>query len=352
MSDVPPDMIDTIQCGDCLEVMRRLPDRSVSLVFADPPYNIGKAAWDKIENYLEWCWSWISECSRVLKPNGAFWISHSKPDVLLKLSEMVERCGRGRVNWITWDKSQWSFVRKFKDAGTRAFIDANEYFVFHADDGEWDRACGKLWSGEFEHRRGFIFEPLRAYLDGERKRAGIDKADCNVACGFSRSAGGMASRHYFGRSQWQLPTQEHYESLQRLFNTSGGDYLRREYDYLRREYDDLRREYDDLRREYEHLRYTFNNPGKVSSVWQFPPAKPNGHPTPKPPALMARIIEATSNPGDIILDPFCGSGTTAEQAQILGRHFITMDTDATYCRKARARLRDTEAPLPFSEATA
>ncbi|HUU95836.1 MAG TPA: DNA methyltransferase, partial [Phycisphaerae bacterium] len=290
-----------------------------------------------------------AECSRVLKPNGAFWISHSRPCVLLKLSAMVEQCGRGLVNWITWDKYNGATATKgFMDGFTvtgsmRSFQPMAEYLVFHADDGEWRRACGQLWSVEFEHRRGFIFEPLRAYLDDERKRAGIDKADCNVACGFSRSAGGMASRHYFGRSQWQLPTCEHYESLRRLFNNLGGD-------YLRREYDDLRREYDNLRREYEHLRYTFNNPGKISSVWQCEPAKPNGHPTAKPAALMARIIEATSNPGDIVLDPFCGSGTTAEQAAILGRHWIGIEIDETYCCKARARLRDTEAPL-FAEAT-
>jgi len=205
-----------------------------------------------------------------------------------------------------------------------------EYLIYHADEGGWTSQC--------DETRGFIFEPLRAYLDTERTRAGVGKDECNQACGFSLSAGGMASRHYFSRSQWCLPTQEHYEAMRGLFNRAGGDFLRREYEDLRREYEDLRREYEDLRREYEDLRYTFNNPGKVSSVWQFPPAKPNGHPTPKPEALLERVILATSNEGDLVLDPFVGSGTTCAVANRLGRNWIGIEKAADYVEMARERI--------------
>ena len=44
--------------GDCLEVMKTLPDNSVDAVVTDPPYNIGKAEWDKIPDYIEWCGKW------------------------------------------------------------------------------------------------------------------------------------------------------------------------------------------------------------------------------------------------------------------------------------------------------
>ena len=328
--------------------MAQWPAESVHLVFADPPYNIGKAAWDKIPDYLGWCERWIAECSRLLKPNGAFWISHSKPLVLAKLSEMVAAHGRGLVNWVTWDKygeesehSQKGFLDGFTLSGSvRSFQPMAEYLIWHADEGAWTAQC---------HReRGFIFEPLRAYLDNERKRAGIDKADCNVACGFSHSAGGMASRHYFSRSQWCLPTCEHYESLRRLFNEKGWRPAHTEMGRWIRvaegggEY--LRREYEGLRREHDGLRYTFNNPGKMSSVWQIPPAVSQGHPTTKPEELLRRIIEATSNPGDVVLDPFLGSGTTALVARQLGRRFIGIEREAKYCQTARQRLAE-DAPL-------
>jgi len=100
----------------------------------------------------------------------------------------------------------------------------------------------------------------------------------------------------------------------------------------------LRREYEDLRREYESLRYTFNNPGKVSSVWQIPSAKRNGHLTPKPEALLERIILATSNPGDTVLDPMMGSGTSLVIAARLGRHGIGCEIDERYFELAKRRI--------------
>ena len=161
------DVMNEIICGDCLEILHDIPAESVDLVFADPPYNIGKASWDKVDNYLEWCEAWITATAETLKPNGAFWISHSKPLVLAKLSEMVSDTGYGLVNWVTWDKYNGSpngvkYVMNRSKIGRpvgnekRSYDGDAEYLIYHADDGLWDRACGKLWSGEFEHRRGDV----------------------------------------------------------------------------------------------------------------------------------------------------------------------------------------------------
>ena len=310
--------------ADCLEWLPTLEEASVHLVYADPPYNIGKAEWDRVDDYLGWCERWIGECSRVLKANGAFWISHSKPLVLARLSEMVTAHGRGLVNWVTWDKYNGAgALQGFMDGFTitdamRSLQPMAEYLIYHADEGEWTAQC--------DRERGFIFEPLRAYLASERDCAGWTTR--RVAEQFqqrtgSRTVTGMAG-HWFERVQWTLPTEENYDWLRTLFNRSGGEFLRRDY--------------EDLRREYEGLRYTFNNPGKVSSVWQIPPAKQNGHPTPKPEALLERIITATSNPGDTVLDPFAGSGTTCFVAEQLGRTWLACEKEAEYVQIAEARL--------------
>jgi len=329
----------TIYCGDCLTILSSLPAESVSLIFADPPYNIGKAAWDRIDDYLGWSARWIAAASRVLKPNGAFWVSHTKPEVLIEIGRMIERHGRKRLNWVTWDKyngtgggKRYLLNRtKVANPNDKRRLDGDaEYLIYHADEGEW--------ANQTDRTRGFIFEPLRAYLDGERARAGVGKVACNVVCGFSASPGGMASRHYFGRSQWQLPTCGHYEAMRRLFNAGGGDYLSRDYEHLRREY-------EDLREQYHHLRYTFNNPGKASSVWQFDPAPRNGHPTPKPVALLERIIATCTDPGDLILDPFLGSGTTLVAAKMLGRRATGVEVSEEYCALAVRRLA--QEVLPF-----
>ena len=317
-----------LYCGDCLEVL----PLDCDAVVTDPPYNIGKASWDKVPNYLEWCESWIAAASSGLKRQGAFWCFHSEPDVLVELSRMIAKHGRQRQNWVTWDKYNETGTHSLKGfldgftlvSSLRRFQDFSEYIVYHADDGQWTKQSDEC--------RGFIFEPLRAYLEGERNRAGfVSTKAVDSEWQKMRGTKGCMAGHWFGRSQWDLPTAENYGWLRRLFNAQGGDYLRREY--------------DDLRREYEHLRPTFNNPGKVSSVWQFPPAKANGHVTPKPVDLMRRIIETTTNPGDTVLDCFMGSGTTGVACVNTGRRFIGIEKDADYFELAKRRLSEAVGPL-------
>jgi len=69
------------------------------------------------------------------------------------------------------------------------------------------------------------------------------------------------------------------------------------------------------------------------------------HPTQKPEALLARVILSSSRPGDVVLDPFCGTGTTGAAAKRLGRRFIGIERDAAYAAAAEARISGTE-PLP------
>lgn len=63
--------------GDCLEKMKDIPDKSIDLIVTDPPYNIGKAEWDNIENYIEWMGLNFLEYERILKYNGSFYFFHN-----------------------------------------------------------------------------------------------------------------------------------------------------------------------------------------------------------------------------------------------------------------------------------
>ena len=317
-----------LYCGDCLDVLPdAIPDESVNLAFVDPPYNIGIFCKMESGAYLDWCEQWIALVSRKLAANGAFWVSHKNPRILGQLADMIEAHGRGLVNWVTWDKLNGNptiqaqggpMIGPTMGEGLRSFQVMAEYLIYHADEGQWTTQCDK--------ERGFIFEPLRAYLAEEWERAGMNRQDLNRAVGFATTGGGMAS-HYLGKTtQWALPTEEHYHNLRTYANghNHGGEYLRREY--------------EDLRREYEDLRYTFNNPGKVSSVWQIPPAPRNGHATPKPEALLERIILATSNPGDVVLDPMFGSCTTGAVAAKLGRSFVGCEIEPQWLEMGCKRI--------------
>lgn len=332
-------MIGKPLCIEALELLGQLENESVNLVFCDPPYNIGIFAKMPPDEYLEWCRQWIAEASRVLVANGAFWVVHKDPKVLVDLSRMIANYGKARTNWITWDKYNGNptiqacggpMVGMTQVASLRSFQVMAEYLIYHADEGEW--------TAQYNKEREFIFEPLRAYLDGERRRAGIT---CKTIAKILGTSTTMVSQHYMSRSQWALPTKEVYTKMQALFNAKNGT----KSEYLCRKYEYLYHEYEDIQWENKNLRYTFNSPGKVSSVWQIPPALKNGHPTPKPQALLERIIETTSNKGDVVLDFFAGSFTTALVAESLGRQWICGDYDPKWV-KLGARLLQEQRQQP------
>ena len=345
----------TIYCGECLPIMADMPDNSVDLIATDPPYYRVKnepwdRQWDKRAGFLEWIGKLCEQWQRLLKPNGSLYVFASP-----KMAAPVEvEVGRWFevLNRITWRKhdgtynegGSWSRANKGQ---LRRFFVQKEEIIFAEHFGADSHAEGESGYGqECDKLRGFVFEPLRAYLDGERKRAAVDKADCNAACGFSRTPGGMASRHYFSRSQWRLPTAEHYAAMQRLFNAScngsASQYLRRDHEDLKGEYEDLRREYEHLRREYEHLRRPFSVSADVpyTDVWDFPTVRAyrGKHPCEKPLAMMEHIIRASSREGAVVFDPFAGSGTTLVAARNLGRQAIGIEQSKRWCERTQERL--------------
>ena len=87
------------------------------------------------------------------------------------------------------------------------------------------------------------------------------------------------------------------------------------------------------------------NGGGKHAVYDYPKVRGGGHPTEKPVPLFAELVSDFTNPGDIILDPFCGSGTTCVAAKKLGRRYIGIEIDPHYCEIARERVASTPKPL-------
>jgi adenine-specific DNA-methyltransferase len=357
-------MSATLHHGDCLDVMAGLPDNSVDLVLTDPPYfKVKGDAWD-------WQWktpgkflSWLDDCAaqwhRLLKPNGSLYVFASS-----RMAWHVEGVLRerftvlNRIAWVKGDANGNGMHSRTEKAILRAWFPQTEVVFFCEHVGADNIAKGEAgYEAKCDQLRGFVFEPLRAYLAGERDRAGWTTR--GVAEAFqqktgSRTVTGMAG-HWFERVQWTLPTAANYDWLRDLLNASGGDDLRREYDDLRREYDDLRREYDDLRREYDDLRRPFSVTPDIpyTDVWTFPTVQAyrGKHPCEKPDAMLRHIIAASSRPGAVVLDSFAGSGSTGAAAVALGRTFIGIEQDAQWIAKAQARI-DATQPAQAREAPA
>ena len=341
-----------ILLGDCLDILPTIGDNSVNLIYTDPPYFKVKSEawdrqWDKPAQFIDWLGEVLEEFRCVLAPNGSLYLFASPKmaaRVELKVGEYFEV-----LNHIVWRKHDGTYnegglwSRANKD-GFRAYFPQKEHIIFAEHFGADSQAKGESGYGaKCDELRGFVFEPLRAYLDGERRRAGIDKADCNAACGFKRTPGAMASRHYFSRSQWWLPTEEHYRALQELFNRD------RPGEYLRREYEDLRREYGDLRRP-----FTVSPEVPYTDVWNYPTVQnyPGKHPTEKPYQMHIDVINASSRPGDTVLDAFGGSCKVYDACMELGRVPIVIEKDEGYYRAAMKRIRNKPITLEKTMAAA
>ena len=337
------DTLTVLHNADCMAVMADMSANSVDAIITDPPYYKVKSEawdnqWDTPQKFLAWAGLLCEQFERILKPNGSLYFFASPQMASRVECEIAKRLSV--LNMITWRKGRANFKevgwgnRSSKEA-LRSYFAMSERIVFAEHYGADSNAKGESgYKAKCGELRGFVFEPLRSYLDGERIAAGFDMKSCDDACG------NQMSRHYFSSSQWVLPTAQNYEKLRAAFNGSGGQHLRREYEHLRREYEDLRREYEDLRRPF---RVTACD--QWTDVWDFDPvpAYPGKHPCEKPVPLLCHMINASTKPGGVVFDPFAGSGSTGEACHILGRKFIGVELCPDNYAKAARRLATVEA---------
>jgi len=270
----------TLYHGDCREVLGGMAVQSVNAVITDPPYNIGKADWDVIDDYLNWSRVWIDEASRVLTSNGAFWMTHSEPLVLADLTRIAERHGRSLVSWITLDKSSWGIAKRYKNAGTKTFPASAEYAVYL--------------------RREVYAGQIRAI----REVSDLSRAEFDTRISPSGKPTGITYRWEHGE---RIPQPAEVAAIEREFGARIDTPV-------------------------------FHNGDKFSCVWDFPKVDTSDHPTAKPLGLMTRMIRATTNRDDTVLDPFAGSGTTLRAAVNEGRKAIGVELDERYCEVIAKRM--------------
>jgi modification methylase len=250
-----------ILSGDCRVELQRVPDASVDLVFADPPYNLQLQgdllrpdqskvdavddAWDKFASFADYdgfTREWLTQCRRALKPDGAIWVIGSYHNIF-RVGAILQDLGFWILNDVIWVKS--NPMPNFRG---KRFTNAHETLI---------------WAARGPQARPtFNYDAMKA-LNGDLQM----------------------------RSDWLLPLCTGAERLK----NGDGDKL---------------------------------------------------HPTQKPEALINRVLLASSNPGDIVLDPFFGTGTTGVAAKRLGRAFIGIERDQNYVDAAMRRIAATETLAP------
>lgn len=254
--------LDQILQGDCVEIMNSLPEKSVDLIFADPPYNLQLRQglwrpnmtrvdgvddeWDQFgsfEEYDRFTRDWLTACRRVLKDTGTIWVIGSYHNIY-RVGAILMDLGWWILNDIAYIKT--NPMPNFR--GVR-FTNAHETLI---------------WAQKEQGRRyTFNYQSMKSLNDDLQMR-----------------------------SDWYLPLCTGKERI--MVNGS------------------------------------------------------RAHSTQKPEGLLYRVILSSSNPGDGVLDPFFGTGTTGAVAKKLHRHWIGIERDQDYAQIARQRI-DAIQSTPFSE---
>ena len=324
--------IETARAEDFLAT---LPDNSVDLILTAPPYFRVKRSlkwdtcWDDADAFVAWLREVALEWRRVLKPNGTLVCFAGVNPTAARGATLAARVevmlGElfNVVASVAWHKRNKAGVgpafRHNRDT-LRAWFPEQERAVVceqGGSDGAHKNANDKL--------KGFVFEPLRAYLCGERERSGLRGKQIQEGMFLRTGARYVFERHAFSKSQWEMPTQRQYEAFRDLCNAEGDPegrpYCTRPYHGVQGE--GLRAEYERLRAEYERLRRPFNaRAGEhFTDVWTYPTVQgfKGKHPCQKPPEMARDLVAQCSRPGGVVLDTFCGSGVFLEAAAAAGR---------------------------------
>jgi site-specific DNA-methyltransferase (adenine-specific) len=319
-----------VACERAESFIDRLPDGCVSLMTLDfPYYGVKDEAWDNAwptaAAFIEWMGGVLAKCRRVLASNGSIYV-FAAPQVRegLTMATRVE-CEVARhfavLQRITWKKPEGSTKAEMFDKDIcRAFFPASEVVVFAEQRGSdvvADNAVG--YSLQCEAAKRSVFGD---YLRSEMERAGVSGKD--MAALFPSKTGGLTGCV----SNWLLgfncPTPEQWAAMRERL---GEGFLRREYEGLRREYEALRRP------------FTVSAEVPYTDVWTYATVNtyPGKHPCEKPEDMARNMVRASSRPGDVVADFFCGSGAFLAAAVAEGRRAIGCDMDSHWAEQAQRR---------------
>lgn len=303
-----------------------LPDQSVDLIIADPPYFeiLGDFdfIWDSFDDYLKDVEKWAIECKRVLKDNGTlFWYGDDKR---IAYAQIIFDKHFNLLNNLVWHKGE-NFMGLNKSEGLRSFAPCTERILMYSSK-EQDATGLQYVEKEFVAPRN----PFAIELKKSREKKSVSIKDVAEYGKFYGNVnhGGAVTNWEKG---YNVPLKEQWKTLCEFLPIE------------RREYEDLRREYEDLRKEYEELRRPFSNFLDLNEVMRFNNESSlhteYKHPTRKPTKLTRALMLTCSKADALVLVPFAGSGTECAMAQKENRNFIGFEIDEKYHEVAMNRLK-------------
>ncbi len=310
--------------GDSLALLGRLPGHSVSLILTDPPYHAtkkqnvyGDTAFAEDQHYLNWMANYANEWQRVLRPNGSLFCFCDSS--MAGRLEVLFSKDFNILSHIVWTKPNdpgfdgWK--GKMKKEALRQWYPHSERILFAepAAEGNLNRS------------------PFGQFLRRARQQAGFSMHELTARIGAHGKVnhGGAVSNWEDGRN---TPSREQYDKIcEALIATGKLDVLP----------------------PYEDVIRVFNMDAskQFTDVWTFPSVRPykGKHPAEKPATLLEHAIGATTYPGDIVLDCFGGSGSTALAALKLKRRTVSIEIDPFWAQRIAARVEQSCAMKAIQE---
>jgi len=289
-------------------MQNELPDKSVQLIIADPPYFETKGdfdfIWKSFDDYLIDVEKWAVECKRLLAENGTlFWFGGSKR---IAYTQVIFDKYFGLVNNLVWEKAEADGL--FGSTGSeqlRSFPNSTERVLMYG----------------LETPQTFI--SIRQYLWDEYKKTGLSMEQVNKLIGTtSKGGGGMAYNTLsITRTNWDMPKEYIYTALQKT-------------GYFKKAYNELKKEYEELRRPFEN----FMKSTEILKV-RFKPSEYD-HDTVKPEKLARLLIKTCSRKNDLVLIPFAGSGTEVAMSVKEGRRAIGFEITERHVEMSNRRVQD------------
>jgi DNA modification methylase len=327
--------LNKIYNEDCLIGLSKVPDKSINLIVIDPPYNIGKDYWDKIDNYIEWMGKVFKECQRVLKDNGSFYWFHND---FIQMSELQH-----------WLKQNTGF--KFKQLIT---LNKTRYKKYAWTNRDPDKCFDRNWFPNIEY---LLFYTLQEDTGLETATIRTNYNDIINKIQESIKLSSISKNEIIqlflneGRYTSEASAKVHASYKMGWNKGKRFDLMDEElFNYLSNKirwqftYNELRNEYDKTRKQYEDMRYVFNLEqvkDNISCVWEWSEGNTGKiHPTQKPIDILEKIIKTSSNEGDTILDCFMGSGSTAIACINTDRNYMCFELDKNYYSLASTRIQD------------
>ena len=305
-----------LQQGDCLELMKEIPDGSVDLVLTDPPYGtikgIEKSKASKDCGYRACDWDEViptdkmfAELSRVLRPNGKAILFAQEPYTSTLVKSAIPSLPF--LYRAIWYKNTAGNILGAKSAMVNRFEDICVFSKLGHD------YCGE--------------NPLREYFAKVYGFIGKTKKEIMQVIG-------QKADHCFrlNSSQYSLCTKSTYQELIDVF---GIDKMQ---GFI--EYAELRKTQDEYTQKYASIFNLWQGGKSKSNVLEYKKDNDGYHPTQKPVALLEDLIQTYSNEGNTVLDFTMGSGSTGVACVNLKRNFIGIELKEEYFKIAEERINN------------